>query len=60
MNQYQLKKGPKVSLPDGLYMQTSETGLLPLHRFISKITKQENLLPGLTNFIINFYWKVVQ
>ena len=41
--------GPRVGLPDGLVMETLETGILPLNNFLSTMAKTGNILSGLTN-----------
>ena len=50
--QKQIQNGPKVSLPDGSAMSTTETGILPLNNILSKMAKTGNVLSGLTNSLL--------
>jgi hypothetical protein len=44
--------GPTVMLPDSTHVQATQSGLLPLHRSLSKTAKTAHVLDGMTNSLL--------
>ena len=44
-----IKNGPKVQIPNGVSMTTTETGILPLHQNLSTQAQSGNVINGLNN-----------